>query len=70
MDDEPRRFSLANRDHLELFMGILFYTGAMCQKCGYGTRVTSKRWAKCKRPGCGERVERRELPSKSQEATT
>lgn len=57
---EPKCFSLANRDHLELFVGLLILKGAMCPKCGHGTRVTSKRWAKCKK--CGERVERRTLP--------
>jgi len=54
------RFSLANEEHLELFLRMLVYTGAACPKCGHGTRRTSKRWAKCKK--CGERVERRELP--------
>jgi uncharacterized protein (DUF983 family) len=38
----------------------LIFMGEMCPKCGHGTRVTSKRWAKCKK--CGERVERRGLP--------
>jgi uncharacterized protein (DUF983 family) len=51
---------LAHEDHLALFVGCLVYIGAMCPKCGHGTRVTSKRWAKCKK--CGERVERRTLP--------
>lgn len=51
---------LSTEDGLELFVELLFYTGAMCPKCGYGTRATSKRWARCKK--CGERVERRKLP--------
>jgi tRNA(Ile2) C34 agmatinyltransferase TiaS len=51
---------LATEKGMELFVSILYYTGAMCPKCSYGTRVTSKRWAKCKK--CGERVERRPLP--------
>jgi len=50
------RFSLANRGHLSLFVGILLRDGALCPSCGYGTRKTSKRWATCKR--CGERVAR------------
>ena len=55
-----RGFSLANEGALALVVGLLFYAGAVCPKCGFGTRVTSKRWAKCKK--CGERVERRKLP--------
>ena len=55
------RFSLANERHLGVFLCVLFATGAMCHECGYGTRVTSKRWAKCKQ--CGARVERRSLES-------
>ena len=54
------RFSFANLDHLKLFVEVLAVTGAMCPKCGFATRKTSKNWAKCKR--CGERVARRELP--------
>lgn len=54
------RFTLANERHLEAFVGLLYFTGALCPKCHFGTRATSKRWRKCKR--CGERVERRELP--------
>ena len=41
---------MARLDHLELFF----------PKCGHGTRVLSKGWAKCKE--CGERVERRKWP--------
>jgi tRNA(Ile2) C34 agmatinyltransferase TiaS len=52
---------LASKQGLELFLCALIYTGALCPKCGYGTRVTSKRWRKCKK--CGERVERNELPA-------
>jgi tRNA(Ile2) C34 agmatinyltransferase TiaS len=56
---EPERFTLANRDHLSAVLAVLFATGAMCPVCGYATRRTSKRWARCKR--CGERVARRDL---------
>lgn len=51
---------LARKDGVEAVCAILCVMGAMCPKCGFGTRVTSKRWAKCKR--CGERVARHELP--------
>lgn len=55
-----RQHMLATKQGLELMIAALIYSGAMCPKCGYGTRKTSKRWAKCKK--CGERVERKELP--------
>ena len=55
-----REHPLATQQGLELFLAALFHIGAMCPKCGFGTRVTSKRWATCKK--CGERIERRELP--------
>lgn len=57
------RFSLANEEHLEVFLRALAYTGAICPKCGFGTRAVSKKWRKCKR--CGVKVERRELPTLS-----
>jgi len=41
---------------LGLVLGLLAASGAMCPKCGHGTRATSKKWARCKK--CGERVER------------
>ena len=44
-------FSLANLGHLELFFLILLYEGSLCPKCGHGTRVLSKGWAKCKECG-------------------
>lgn len=50
---------LATKSGLTAFVGLLIYKGAMCPKCNFGTRVTSKNWAKCKR--CGERVRRRSL---------
>lgn len=53
------RFSLANKRHLSAMIGILVLSGAMCPKCGHGTRRTSKRWAKCKQ--CGERVARQSI---------
>ena len=59
-DKVTREHPLATKQGLELMLALLFHTGAMCTKCSFGTRVTSKRWAKCTK--CGERVERRELP--------
>ncbi len=50
------RYPLATKTGIEMMLGLLIESGAMCPKCGYGTRVTSKRWAKCKK--CGERVAR------------
>jgi hypothetical protein len=47
---------LAHKDGIRLVFGLLMASGAMCPKCGFGTRVTSKKWARCKK--CGERVER------------
>ncbi len=47
---------LANRVGIRIVCALLAGLGAICPKCGYGTRATSKRWAKCKR--CGERVSR------------
>ena len=47
---------LATKIGIEMMVAMLLHDGAMCHKCGYGTRVTSKRWAKCKR--CGERWQR------------
>lgn len=58
-EGQNKKFSLANKDHLQVFCDILFIIGAICPKCGYGTRRTSKRWARCKK--CGERVERHDL---------
>lgn len=55
-----RTHPLATERGLALFIGLLAHTGAMCPKCGYGTRKTSKNWAKCKR--CGERVARQPFP--------
>lgn len=55
-----REHPLATKDGLELFVGLLLHRGALCPKCFYGTKVTSKRWAKCKK--CGERVERHPFP--------
>lgn len=55
-----REHPLATKKGLELMLACMFHVGAMCPKCGFGTRRTSKRWAKCKK--CGERVARRELP--------
>jgi tRNA(Ile2) C34 agmatinyltransferase TiaS len=51
----------SNQKFLDLFLRVLVHTGAMCPKCGFGTRATSKRWAKCKR--CGERCARLQLPT-------
>ena len=57
-DDNPH--ILARKDGIELVLGLLFHSGAMCPKCGYGTRAKSKKWAECKK--CGTRVERKPMP--------
>ena len=54
--DTMRRYPLATKTGIELMFAILLNNGSMCPRCGYGTKVTSKRWAICKR--CGERVTR------------
>jgi hypothetical protein len=51
---------LANKTGLALMLALLLHTGALCEKCGSGTRKTSKRWAKCR--ACGHRNERRPMP--------
>lgn len=42
---------LATRSGISLVVGLLMASGSLCPKCGYGTRATSKRWAKCKKCG-------------------
>lgn len=63
---------LARRDGIAFLVGFLVGSGAMCPTCGHGTRVTSKRWARCKK--CGKRVPRlaltRETPDKKQRRGT
>jgi tRNA(Ile2) C34 agmatinyltransferase TiaS len=54
--DVMRRYPLATKTGIEMMFAMLLHDGAMCPKCGYGTKVTSKRWARCKK--CGERVAR------------
>lgn len=51
-----KEFCLADKENMMDFIGILMVTGAMCPKCGYGTRKTSKNWRRCKRAECGERI--------------
>ena len=50
------RYPLATKSGIEMMIAMLVNDGAMCAKCGYGTNVISKSWAKCKK--CGERVAR------------
>lgn len=52
---------LSNKRGLQVVVGLLCFMGAICPKCGHGTRAVSKKWRKCKK--CGEKVERRELPA-------
>lgn len=54
--DVMRRYPLATKTGIEMMFAMLLHDGAMCPKCGYGTRNTSKNWARCKK--CGERVAR------------
>lgn len=53
---DNRRWSFVDRPNLENLIGLLMMSGAMCPKCGFGTRKTSKRWRRCKRESCGERL--------------
>lgn len=52
----PMDSPLAHKTGIHLVLGLLVASGGMCPKCGFGTRVTSKNWARCKK--CGERVRR------------
>ena len=45
---------LASLTGIALVIQALADMGALCPRCGYATRVKSKRWAVCTR--CGERV--------------
>jgi len=49
----------SSKQGITLFVAMALAEGVMCPRCGYGTRRTSKRWARCKK--CGHRVERRTL---------
>jgi predicted Zn-ribbon and HTH transcriptional regulator len=51
-----KEFCLADKRNLTNLFALLMVDGAMCPKCGYGTRKTSKNWRRCKRPECGERI--------------
>ena len=51
-----RQFCIADKPNLINLFALLMIDGAMCPKCGYGTRKTSKNWRRCKRPECGERI--------------
>lgn len=51
-----KQHPLATVTGIGTVIGLLLRDGAMCPKCGHGTRATSKRWARCKK--CGERVQR------------
>ena len=54
-----QQFTFVDRPHLENLFALLMLSGAVCAKCGFGTRKTSKNWRRCKR--CGERVRSREV---------
>lgn len=60
-------YPLARKRGIAALMAIFLFRGQMCPKCTIGTRVTSKRWAKC--PACGARFERRALPPSKPKAT-
>ena len=53
---------LATLGGIEFMLHHFLATGAMCPACHCGTRVVSKRWAKCK--PCGQRVARIPTPTK------
>jgi len=56
-----RQRPLATEQGITAIVELLLFGGDMCPECGFGTRKTSKRWARCQR--CGKRVERKELPN-------
>ena len=51
---------LASLTGIALVIQALADMGALCPRCGYATRVKSRRWAVCTR--CGERVARGFIP--------
>lgn len=53
----PAGYPLAHKTGIELMFALLLFQGAMCPKCGMGTRVKNKRYAKCIK--CGNLVERK-----------
>lgn len=57
--EAARKHPLATLGGIELMLALMVGSGGMCIKCGHGTRVTSKRWAKCK--SCGHRNQRRPM---------
>lgn len=46
---------------VELMALMMIARGKFCRHCGGRTRVTSKKWARCK--ACGARVERMKVES-------
>lgn len=46
----------AHKEGISLMFGLLITGGAMCPRCGHGTRAISKKWALCKK--CGVKVQR------------
>jgi tRNA(Ile2) C34 agmatinyltransferase TiaS len=51
---------LATEIGVRAVLGMLLYQGAMCPRCGHGTRAAGKKWRKC--PKCGRKFLRKELP--------
>ncbi len=49
---------LATLKGLAAVLSELARAGALCPRCGHGTRAKSRLWAEC--PKCGERVWREE----------
>jgi hypothetical protein len=56
----------ARLDGIGIMFTLLLGSGDLCPACGYATRPTSKRWARCKQ--CGKsRIPRREMSRGAQE---
>lgn len=64
-DDMALKHPLATLPGISYVTLLLLLSGSLCPKCQYGTRVTSKRWAKCKR--CGERIPRKTMDDAAKE---
>jgi len=58
---EPVTHILSHHARGQIVVSLFYGSGSLCPDCGYGTRVTSKRWCACKR------CDRTRIPRRSME---